>query len=99
MVVPGIESPDSARRTARSLTRGLVAARLQVLMFERGISSVRALAQLSGLGIGTVANLVRGESDPTLSTMLALAAALDLHSIEELIAPLGTSIALRGVTA
>ena len=68
-------------------------------MFERGISSVRALAQLSGLGIGTVANLVRGESDPTLSTMLALAAALDLHSIEELIAPLGTSIALRGVTA
>jgi len=36
-----------------------------------------------------------GRSDPTLGTLLALADALELASIEELITPLGTTVLLR----
>jgi len=53
--------------------------------------SGRELARAAGLGIGTVRDLLEGRSDPTLGTMLALVEALELASIEELLAPLGTS--------
>jgi transcriptional regulator with XRE-family HTH domain len=60
----------------------------------RGLKTIRALADASGLGRGTVADILSGTSDPSLSTMLALARALGLASIEELLSPLGTSVVI-----
>jgi transcriptional regulator with XRE-family HTH domain len=62
----------------------------------------RSLAQLSeesGLGESTIGRLARGESEPTLSEMVALAAVFDLASIEELIAPNAPSRTKRLITA
>ncbi len=63
-------------------------------MKARGLTSIRKLADAAGLGRGTVADIVSGTSDPTLSTMLALVKALGLASIEELLSPLGTSVVI-----
>jgi transcriptional regulator with XRE-family HTH domain len=46
------------------------------------------LVGLSGLSSGVVSRLERGESNPTLSTILRLAVALDLGSIEQLLGEL-----------
>lgn len=65
--------------------------RLQELLEERKLSR-RKLATLSvGVSIGTVMEIVRGERDPDLGTMLSIAHALKLRSIEELLGPLGTT--------
>ena len=90
---------SSARNSARALAVSLITARLKELMAEQSIRGARQLARRSGIGVGTAANLLSGESEPTLSTMLLLAAALELHSIEELIAPLGTARALSSLPA
>lgn len=63
-------------------------------METRGLTSIRALADAAGLGRGTVADILAGTSDPSLSTMLALVSALGLGSIEELLSPLGTSVVI-----
>jgi transcriptional regulator with XRE-family HTH domain len=52
--------------------------------------SQRALADASGLGIGTVLDLFSGRTDPTLGTLLAIVEALELASVEQLLGPLGT---------
>jgi transcriptional regulator with XRE-family HTH domain len=63
-------------------------------MNAQGLSSIRTLADAAGLGRGTIADILAGSSDPTLSTMLALVRAFGLGSIEELLNPLGTSVVL-----
>lgn len=50
----------------------------------------RGLAAASGVSIGTIMDLRAGRSDPTLSTLLAVAKALDLYSIQELLGEPGT---------
>ena len=85
-------SPRDVRNSARIEARSLVAHRTRDLMDLRGLGTVRALADAAGLGRGTVADILSGTSDPTLSTMLALVRALGLGSIEELLSPLGTSL-------
>lgn len=82
------------RNSARTQARELVAARTRELMSARGFTSIRTLARASGLGKGTIADILSGSSDPSLSTMLALVRALELGSIEELLAPLGTAVVL-----
>lgn len=86
-----------ARSIARAVATQLVSTRLAELMADKGVRSARDLAKRSQIGLGTAGTLLRGESEPTLSTMLLIASALDLHSIEELLAPLGTELALNYV--
>jgi transcriptional regulator with XRE-family HTH domain len=50
--------------------------------------SERELAQRAGLSIGALRDLGTGLANPTLRTMVALARAFDLRSIEELIGPM-----------
>jgi len=88
------DNPRLVRNSARSEARSLVAARTRELMDARGLTTIRALANEAGLGRGTVADILSGTSDPSLSTMLALVRALELGSIEELLSPLGTSIVI-----
>lgn len=94
MADPAREDARCVRNSARSEARSLVAARTRALMTSRGLSTIRALADAAGLGHGTVADILAGTSDPTLSTMLALVRALGLGSIEELLSPLGTSVVI-----
>lgn len=61
--------------------------RVVQLRGERRISQ-DMLVGLSGLSSGVVSRLERGESNPTLSTILRLAGALDLGSIEQLLGEL-----------
>jgi DNA-binding phage protein len=97
-----VDSPtqheNAVRKTARTDLRNLVAAQARLAMHERGFTSIRALADASGLGTGTVADILRGKSDPRLSTMLALVRALELASIEELLSPLGTTLLLGSLS-
>ena len=53
---------------------------------------VRELHVRSGVGIGTIREILGGRSDPTLGVMLGLVKGLELHSVEELIAPLGSQL-------
>jgi transcriptional regulator with XRE-family HTH domain len=61
--------------------------RVVQLRRERRISQDMLVA-LSGLSSGVVSRLERGESNPSLSTILRLAVALDLGSIEQLLGEL-----------
>lgn len=72
----------------------MLSQQLRALMKARGYS-IRRLASESGLGVGTISSLLRGGTEPTLGTMLALVDCLQLASLEELLAPLGTSLALE----
>jgi transcriptional regulator with XRE-family HTH domain len=58
-------------------------------MEEQNLSQ-RGLAARAGLGISTLRKVLNQESDPALSTLLGLAGALGLHSLEELLGPIGT---------
>ena len=60
----------------------LVGARIRHL---RGDLTVEVLADKAGLSSGALAQLERGESDPTLGTLLHLMLALELPSIEDLL--------------
>lgn len=75
------------------MSRRAVAERLAVLLAERP-RSARQLSEEAGLGQSTIGRLIRGESDPTLSEMIALAVVFELGSVEELLAPLGTRVLL-----
>jgi transcriptional regulator with XRE-family HTH domain len=65
--------------------RRLIARRLSALLDEHGMS-LRELADRSGVGVGTVMEIGRGDREPSLSTLLAFARVLQLRSIEELFA-------------
>jgi transcriptional regulator with XRE-family HTH domain len=74
--------------------RALVAVRLRESAKLQGLESTRAIARATGLSIGAIRSLLKGETDPTLGTMLAIVEGLGLSSVEELLRPLGTSVAL-----
>jgi hypothetical protein len=57
----------------------------------KGYLSTVASALVFGAGIGTVMDLWARRTDPTLSTFLAVADALGVRSIEELMGVLGTN--------
>jgi len=63
--------------------------RVRELAVDKGWSLTKLAAE-SGVGLGTVMEIARGEREPSLSTMLAFVSSLGLRSIEELLAPLGT---------
>lgn len=63
-----------------------LAARTRALRTARGIT-LRALADASGLSLRMLAQVEAGEANPTLSSLLALAAALDTDVIDLLRAP------------
>ena len=92
----GQQTPHGARYAARqddelrARVLDRFASRLKVLSQERGVEGSRELARVSGLGIGTVRNLLLGKSAPSLLTMMALVQALDLRSLDELLGPLPT---------
>ena len=46
------------------------------------------------LGLGTVMKLMRGETDPRLGTLLAIAGALRISSLDELVRPGSVEILL-----
>lgn len=75
---------DAARQAVGTRARGLC----------EGRYTQRGLATKTGLGIGTVRELLAGSSDPTLGTLLAVAKALELGSIEQLLGPSGTETLL-----
>ena len=56
--------------------------RIRELRERKGVS-LRGLARLSGLGVGTLSRIESGEANPRLSTLLQLAEVLDV-SIQEL---------------
>lgn len=75
------------------------AARLRELQRSAGLSE-RELARASDLGATTVRRLLAGEAEPRLSTMVALAGALNLASLEQFLAPFATEMLTdRVVTA
>jgi DNA-binding phage protein len=88
---------EVARISARlsDEARALLAARLQALMNERGLSA-RRLAANARVHYSQVADVLARRGDPKLSVMLALVKELNLRSIEELVSPLGTGLLLAG---
>lgn len=82
-------SPRGGRISARQNAR--LKERLVLLCRERGLS-VRSLAARAGVSIGAVRGFGRSPFGPTLGTLLALAEALDLKSIDELLGPSGSSL-------
>jgi transcriptional regulator with XRE-family HTH domain len=53
--------------------------------------SLEALAAKARVSSGTLGRLERGDSDPTLGTLLRLMRALELHSVEELLGDMPSS--------
>lgn len=80
-----------ARYTARSRGTELLTERLAE--FEKTLGA-DGIARRCGIGLGTVENLLSGKSEPRLSTMLRLVAGLGLRSLDDLLAPLGTTLAV-----
>lgn len=72
----------------------LVASRLKELLQESDRSAT-SVAIESGISPSGFLRILNGSSDPKLGTLLAIAKTLQLGSIEELLAPLGTSVALK----
>lgn len=60
-------------------------------MAKQGLSE-RALAQESRLSVGAIRSVGGTAGGPTLGTLLALARALDLDSIDQLLGPTATSL-------
>ena len=56
-------------------------------MSQKGITSVRGFADHVGMSWKPIDKLLNGDPNPPLATLLQLAHALDLRSIEELIGP------------
>lgn len=79
--IGGASSGSIARQGAR------LAVQVDVLRKSQHLSR-RQLADRAGIGVTTVRKILKGEGNPTLDTLLALANVLGLHSIEELFGPL-----------
>ena len=88
----------STNLSARHIAQ--IAKRLRLLRMERGLTQ-RGLAEESGISVGLIASIERNwdrdpdsgqalesRSNPSLATMLGLAGALKLGSIEQLIGEL-----------
>ena len=75
---------DRATLSARQNAR--LQARVEALAQRAGLST-RQLATKAGLGVSTVRSVGTTGGGPTLGTLMALARALDLTSIDELLGP------------
>jgi DNA-binding phage protein len=60
-------------------------------MSQEGITSVRGFADQVGMSWKPIDKLLNGDPNPPLATLLQLAHALDLRSIEELLGPFETA--------
>ena len=69
--------------------KAILARRLRSLLRQRGWSA-RQLADAAKLPKTRVAALTLGNGEPDLAMLLAIAAVLELRSLDELIAPLGS---------
>ena len=92
-VIPMEVARDNARLTAGQ--RAVLARRVTGLLGERSMTG-RGLAEKAGIGVSTVLKLLRAQTDPPLSTLLAIAYALQLSTLDELVAPGGIEV-LKGV--
>jgi hypothetical protein len=91
-------SRDRARRAAVER----IAAVIRHRMSQEDITSVRGFANLVGMSWKPIDKLLNGDPDPPLTTLLQLAHALDLRSIEELLGPFESTRVLnvgRGLEA
>jgi transcriptional regulator with XRE-family HTH domain len=70
--------------------RELVVDRIKELLDARGMTA-REVALKAGVPANTLYDILSKKSDPALGPMVRIAHALRLRSIEELIAPLGTT--------
>lgn len=80
---------QTVKLTARQNAR--LRERLTALCEREGLSE-RALATKAGVSIGAVRSVGVTEAGPTLGTLLALARALRLQSIDQLLGPSPTSL-------
>lgn len=80
MAARGPDVTLTARQNAR------LRERVQALAEREGLSE-RALAEKAGLSIGAVRSVGETTAGPTLGTLLALARALRLQSIDQLLGP------------
>jgi hypothetical protein len=71
--------------------RVLIGTRVHGLAAQQRLS-VRRLETLTGIPKSTIEDLMKGRKDPPLGMLVALVGAFGLRSIEELIAPIGTSL-------
>ena len=85
MAARRLEVKLTARQNAR------LQERVRALAEREGLT-VRGLADKAGLSIGAVRTVGRTDAGPTLGTLLALARALGLRSIDELLGPSGTNL-------
>lgn len=83
------EVPPEARLSARQNAR--LRERLSALLKREGLSE-RKLADRAGVSIGAVRGVGTTVRGPTLGTLLALAKALKVSSIEELLGPSSTTL-------
>ena len=92
MGIPRDQSLTEARERALRLALERLNESLE-RMFERAeIETPADLQKVSGLSPHIAAKVIRGQmKDPPLSTLLTLMVALNLRSLEELLAPLGSS--------
>ena len=81
--------PDFAKLSARQNAR--LRERVAALRQRAGLSE-RALATKAGLSVGAVRSIGTTDNGPTLRTLLALARALQLQSIDQLLGPSATAL-------
>ena len=74
--------------------RQALSARVRELARQRGMS-VAELQRTAGLGDKAVRDIETGAHGPTLSTLLALCAALRLYSVDQLLGPSATRLFSR----
>ncbi len=89
----GSGSPSRGRKSVHlsRASQGILNGRLHELLIMRNISA-RDLAERAGLPKTTVTDVLSGKTgDPSLGILIRFAHVFELRSIEELIAPLGTS--------
>ncbi len=85
--------PENASEDARYLARLNELARAKIVSAIRAHirteqMSERALARESKVSIGALRQLLRGDTDPSVGTLIALAHAMGLGSIEGLLGPI-----------
>lgn len=88
---PGGFSRDRARRAAVARIAAVVKERMD----REDITSVRAFASHVGMSWKPIDKLLKGEGNPPLETLLQLAHALELRSIEELLGSFETTHVLN----
>ena len=86
---------EFSRERARELTVGRIASVIRERMSREGIQSVSGFADHVGMSWKPIDKLLNGDPNPPLSTLLQLAHALDLRSIEELLGTFETSRVLN----